>query len=68
MHTRIIHHWKQSHGSTTIIRGLRVGGRKETGSYNKKNKLIDTILLNQLSDEDVVVVVEIRVESYAYNR
>ena len=31
-----------------------------------QNKLIGTILLNQLSDEDVVVV-EIRVESYAYN-
>ena len=57
MNTRTIHHWKQSHGTTTIIRGLRAGGRKETGSYNnKKQTYIDTILLNQLSDEDVVVV------------
>jgi len=40
-------------------------GRKRAALIIKK-KLIDTILLNQLSDKDVVVV-EIRVESYAYN-
>jgi len=60
MHTRTIHYRTQSHGSTTIIRGLRVGAGRKRAAIIIKNKRIDTILLNQPSDEDVVV--EIRVE------